>query len=135
MDQPGIIRINNTPEACAKNMVVLDSPDGPVFPYPEKAGEILSAIGELYRGEYKIAAPAFVAVETWRNVAGRKVIAFLNYDNANPADVIVQLPTGACDIQIHSPERFGTASSEIKLNQIKLSRLDTMTIISLKSNR
>lgn len=123
MEQPGIVRINNTPEACAKNMLLLNAPDGPVFPYPEKAVEILSAIGEINAVEYQISAPDFVAVETWSNGAGEKVIAFLNYDNAKPAEIRIRLPVGVFDVQIHSPKRFGSGSSMVKLNQVKLASL------------
>lgn len=125
-----VISYTDTPEACVKNQVCLDGADGPVFPYPKDADRILKAVKFLCQDEYHITAPDFVAVETWRNASGRKVIALLNYDNANPAEVTLCLPEQANDIRLHSPQKFGVTSWSTNANNVSLSGLDTLAIIS-----
>lgn len=132
LDHPSVRRLNGAPEACDKRNARFGAPDGPVLPYPEKADEFLAALAAAPRDDFTIDAPDFVAVDSWRNAAGRKVISVLNYDNANPADVVVTLPTGACDVHVRSPRLFGVASVETRPPLVTLSRLSTMALIEFR---
>lgn len=118
------------PEACEKELVHLNAPEGPVFPYPRGASRVLKAVKLLSPGNYRIEAPEFIAAETWRNADGRKVVALLNYDNVHPADIMLGLPSRAEDIQIHSPRKFGIRSGTVRGSEVLLKGLDTMAIVS-----
>lgn len=132
LKHPCVTVWNDTPEKCIENLVDLDNPDGPVFPFPEGAAEVLNFVEQYNETDCKITAPQFVAMDTFKNAHDQRVITVLNYDNATPVDVNIKLPAGASDIQVHSPKLFGCKNSTIKSNSVKLSQLSTLSIITFK---
>ena len=120
-------------ERCVEQRVDLMHSEGPVFPYPEGAADVLNFIEQHTAIDYAVTAPPFVAVDTFENSHGQRVITVLNYDNANCADVDVKLPVDAKDIHVHAPKRFGCETSAVEANVVKLSQLSTLSIITFKT--
>jgi len=131
-DNPNVTILNDTPEAVDLNKAEFHGNFVKNIPMPVKHEEFASELLMLYQSQVKISGGVAIAVDVYSNEKNEHFIHLLNYDNDNPADIIVELPINSPSIELFQPEIFGGSNVEINEKSIKIDQLHTYAVIKYK---
>ena len=132
-DNDNVKIIADTPEAVNPNNVEALHNTIKNVPMPEGYKRFRSELLKLYTPAIKVNGGKAIAVDTYRNNEGWNFLHILNYDNDNPTDLTVKLPSRSNQVQVFSPDNFGITDFDISASRLNFTQLDTYVIIKYKN--
>lgn len=105
--QDNVIWLKNTPEKVSPEQI--DDIHGKCrcVPIPAGAREIIDAIRKRHPTMLQVEGSPFIAIDTFINDEGARFIHLLNYDNARPVDVSIELSEPVAKARFHYPNGYG----------------------------
>ncbi len=134
-DMTKVKTVNGVPEAVNLDKVKFFDNFVKDIPMPDSYEIFAKQLLSLYQPEIKIKNGAAIAVDTYKNDKNEHFIHLLNYDNGNPADIIVELPSACRSIELFQPELFGSESININNNSVEINKFHTYAVIKYQLNK
>lgn len=108
-----VIFLKSAPESIEQKDLTFRGRNYLTIPLPIRGEEFIKALGTIYKPSVKVVASQFIAIDVSKNNKGEMFIHVLNYDNASPQKVEIQLPrTSKVNVQTTSPKSIGYSSTE-----------------------